>query len=102
MQEGLTTIQHIAKRPFRVHDDTFAQSYVAGYQRFMNDNPDPNKPVSDGYIFSFIFKNICDPLNSNYSNAGYIVGWIAALLRQAPDATTEPVVAQVVALLQEA
>jgi hypothetical protein len=95
MSEGPTIVQHIMGRPYRVHDDGFARSYVAGYQRFMNDHPDPKKPVGDGYIYGFIFKNICDPLNSNYENAGYIIGWIAALLKQVPESQTGPLVAEV-------
>ena len=61
-----------------VENDDFANSYQAGYLRYITDWKE--KPLTDLEAYHFIASTILHVSRSNRSNAGYIVGWIAGLL----------------------
>ena len=61
-----------------VRGDDFAQGYVEGYNYFIAQQ---NTPISDELIAHFIQQAMRCPLVPT-ANAGYITGWIAALLKQ--------------------
>jgi hypothetical protein len=70
MRLGVTTI--LAK------DDKFSQAYQAGYQRFLTGFK--GMPLTDSRIYDVLARNINDVLHTDRENAGYVVGWLAALL----------------------
>jgi len=72
-----------------VTDDEFANAFQTGYLRYKVDYQ--NKSLIDMDIYGFYVGTITSVRHPEHHNAGYLTGWVAALLeRQQP--TPIPVV----------
>ena len=81
----MATIQ-LGNTTIVVQNELFEKAYEAGRIAFKRNYE--GHTLTDRIIFDFIARNTVDRLNMPVANAGYIVGWVAALL-DTNTATTE-------------
>ncbi len=68
--------------PVTVSNDEFANGFQVGYLHFKTDFQ--HRPITDKLIYTVIMQNIIDVHRHDANNAGYIVGWVVALLEHHP------------------
>jgi hypothetical protein len=71
-QVGSTAIQ--------VQNEQFQYGYQQGYARFRERYA--HLPLTDLAVYHFVLRNILDAFTSEVERAGYITGWMAALVEQ--------------------
>ncbi len=81
-----------------VTDDEFANAFQTGYLRYKVDFL--NKPLTDMAIFGFYVGTMTSVRHSGRYLAGYLTGWVSALLEHKHSAV--PVSAPLLALMEEA
>jgi hypothetical protein len=81
MSETLT----LGNTPITVADETFAEAFQIGYLRFKLDYC--NKPLSGMDIYALYVGTITSVQHSGRYGAGWLTGWIAALLERSPQRT---------------
>ncbi len=86
MSESLT----IGTTTITVADDTFANAFQIGYLRFKVDYH--NKPLTDMDIYAFYVGTMTSVQHSGRYGAGYLTGWVAALLERPRSTSAVPVV----------
>lgn len=69
--------------PIQVQDDEFVHGFQIGYLHFKTDFA--NLIITDDLVYTVITQNIIDVRRFDRHNAGYITGWIAALLEKQPE-----------------
>ncbi len=69
-----------------VQDENFSVHYQQGYQRFQREYK--GLRLTDRILYDFLARTLMDVLNMPTSNAGYAIGWIAALLEKEPNHAT--------------
>lgn len=79
----LARVQRIQEMYVQVQNDHFAQGYTEGYNHFIAQK---QIRMSDEQIACFIEQAMSSPC-SRISNAGYVTGWLAALMKQQADQT---------------
>ena len=70
--------QHIGTATITVENDDFVNGCQAGYLRFEVDHK--GNPIPEEEIYACIASNIYNTLNTSNYNAGFVTGWITALL----------------------
>ncbi|HLZ55973.1 MAG TPA: hypothetical protein VKR06_03405 [Ktedonosporobacter sp.] len=73
----MKTELQIGLTPITCQHTDFAYGYQAGHERFTFHYK--GQPIADLQAYSFIFSNIMSVAHSNAYNAGYVLGWSAAL-----------------------
>ncbi len=86
MSELLT----IGNTTITVADETFANAFQIGYLRFKVDYL--NKPLTDMDIYALYVGTMTSVQHSGRYFAGYLTGWVAALLERAHSTPTNPVI----------
>jgi hypothetical protein len=71
---------YLGSAAIQVQDEAFQYGYQQGYQRFLQTHA--RQELDDTTIHNFIASNITNTMAPDQENAGYITGWLAALLRQ--------------------
>lgn len=71
---------YLGSTAIQVQDETFQYGYQQGYQRFQQTHA--RQAIDDTAIHTFIASNMTNPMAPDLENAGYITGWLSALLRQ--------------------
>ncbi len=79
----------IGNTTITVTDDAFANAFQTGYLRYKVDYQ--NKPLTDMDLYAFYVGTMIDVQHAGRHNAGYLTGWVAALLERKHSATV-PVV----------
>jgi hypothetical protein len=69
-QMGSTAIQ--------VQNEQFQDGYQQGYTRFSQRYA--RLPLTDLDVYRFVLRNILDGFTSEVERAGYVTGWMAALV----------------------
>jgi len=67
----------IGATPITCQHADFGYGYRDGHTRFIEHYK--GQPIADLQVYSFIFSNIMSVAHSNAYNAGYVLGWSAAL-----------------------
>jgi hypothetical protein len=62
----------------RVHDDRFARSYQEGYLSFKVDGA--TTALNEGHIYTVLSAALLNTSHLPREQAGFVVGWVAALL----------------------
>jgi hypothetical protein len=71
---------YLGSTAIQVQNEAFQYGYQQGYQRFQQTHA--RQEIDDTTIHNFIASNITHTMAPDQENAGYITGWLAALLRQ--------------------
>jgi len=79
-----------------VTDDEFANAFQTGYLRYKVDYL--NKSLTDMDIYAFYVETMIDVQHSGHYYAGYLTGWVAALLERKQSAAVPVVYAPPLAL----
>ncbi len=74
----MSELKHIGNTTIVVADDEFAHAYQVGYLQYKLD--ESQKTLSDMDIYAFYVGVITSVRHSGRYNAGYVTGWIAALV----------------------
>ena len=86
MSESLT----IGTTRIIVADETFANAFQIGYLRFKADYL--NKPLTDMDIYALYVGTMTSVQHAGRYHAGYLTGWVSALLERPHSTNATPVV----------
>ncbi len=77
----------IGNATLTITDDEFPTAYQAGYVRYKTDFL--NKPLTDMEIYAFSVGVMTSVLHSGRYSAGYLTGWVTALLEVTKPSTSD-------------
>lgn len=80
---------NIGDTTITVADDEFANAFQTGYLRYKVDYL--NKPLTDMDLYAFYVGTMTSVQHAGRYNAGYLTGWVAALLERKHATATFPV-----------
>jgi len=80
---------NIGDTTITVADDEFANAFQTGYLRYKVDYL--NKPLTDMDLYAFYVGTMTSVQHAGRYNAGYLTGWVAALLERKHVTATFPV-----------
>ncbi len=89
--QTMSVVLQLGSTPITLKDDEFSNGFQVGYLHFKKDFQE--KPVTDELLYTVIAQTAIDVHHTDRCNAGYLVGFFAALLETQP--TCEPVFAYV-------
>ena len=77
------TVLQLGTSPITLKDDEFGNGFQVGYFHFKKDFQ--GKPITDELIYTVIAQTSIDVRHTSRCNAGYLTGFIAALLEPQPE-----------------
>ena len=88
-QEYCQAYVQVGQTAIQVADEQFQQGYHQGYAHFVRWWA--KRTFTDGTMYTFLVTNLMNAHASNRQNAGYVTGWLAALLegKQEQEASRE-------------
>lgn len=78
----MSTILQLGHSPVRAKDDEFGNGFQVGYLHFKKDFQ--GQPITDELIYTIIAQTAVNVTHTGRCNAGYLIGFIAALLERQP------------------
>lgn len=88
----MSELKKIGDTTICVTDDEFAHAYQVGYLRYKTEYL--HKTLSDMDIYAFYVGVMTSVRHSGRYNAGYVTGWIAALVEQKKPVPIIPTLAE--------
>ncbi len=83
----MSTVLQLGDTPITLKDDEFGNGFQVGYLHFKKDFQD--KLITDELIYTIIAQTFIDVFHTHRCNAGYLVGFISALLEKRPERRTQ-------------
>ena len=74
----ITQVFQVGNTAIAVQDEQFQEGYQQGYERFYQRYA--HVPLTDLEVYRFVLRNVLDTFTSERERAGYIIGWMAALI----------------------
>jgi hypothetical protein len=68
----------VSNTAIQVQNESFQRGYQHGYRRFSQRYA--QKPLADWDVYRFVLRNILDTYTTELECAGYVTGWMAALV----------------------
>ena len=78
----MSIILQLGESSITTRDDEFGNGFQIGYLHFKKDFQ--SKPITDELIYTVIAQTFIDVHHTNRCNAGYLVGFMAALFERQP------------------
>ena len=77
-QQPTTRVFQVGNTVIQVQNEQFQYGYQQGYERFYERYA--HIPLTDLEVYRFVLRNVLDTFTSELARAGYIIGWLAALI----------------------
>jgi hypothetical protein len=79
----MSEVVHLNDTPIHIQDDDFINGYQIGYLHYKQDFKG-RVTITDQFLYNTIMQNIIDVQHTGRCNAGYLVGFIAAMIEREP------------------